>query len=65
MSGGNGKRQSESRRNGNYTKWDDSAWLPQLSVSKLFICVFVRLRLYVPVNNFPVILGRLPVFNQY
>ena len=27
-----------------------------------FVC---RLRLYVPVNNFSVILGPLPVFNQF
>ena len=29
------------------------------------ICLFVCLRLYVPVNNFSVILGQLPGFNQY
>ena len=29
------------------------------------VCWFVCLRLYVPVYNFSVILGRLPGFNQY
>ena len=28
-------------------------------------CLFVCLRLYVPVNNFSVILGRLPGSDQY
>ena len=31
----------------------------------LFVVMFVCLRLYVPVDNFSVMLGRLPGFNQY
>ena len=31
----------------------------------LVVQCFVCLRLYAPVNNFSVILGRLPGFNQY